>query len=173
MKAQIIRSDIEISVRTPDALKYLQDRAGIIAPVEALLKHFHDTPHPDIEVRAIRRNYRTQLVPYWRKGMIMEHPEVWKGVIEGWCIPADDECADRAGMTSEQMAHHQKVYDRNAHGIAPEDWDLYDAGVISGYHPNEAFKPGPNWDKRQALFPKRFPTVKVETEDAKVASALN
>jgi hypothetical protein len=32
-------------------------------------------------------------------------------------------------------------------GIHPDDFPLFDAGIITGYLPDGNYKPGPNWDQ--------------------------
>ena len=40
-------------------------------------------------------------------------------------------------------AQHASI--RLAAGIHPDDFPLYDAGVIVGYNPDGTYMPGPNW----------------------------
>lgn len=77
-------------------------------------------------------------------GTIIEHPEAFRLVRLGAAEPADEECAQRANMTTEQMRvaqHHQR---RTAAGIHPEDFEAFDRGEMAGYYPDGSFIPGPN-----------------------------
>ena len=71
-------------------------------------------------------------------------PAFWL-VRMGVAVPADEECEQAHGMTPEQMVEAQRVYPRTEAGIQPEDFHLWDAGVIAGYMPDGTYKPGPNW----------------------------
>ena len=62
----------------------------------------------------------------------------------GVAVPADEECAIKAGMSHEAIRAAQNAYERLAHGIAPEDFAKFDAGEIAGYNPDGSYIPGPN-----------------------------
>lgn len=123
MKAQIIRDDMEISpafVNVPE----LQDRI--------------------VRVNMMRDGYM-QDVAHWKNGAVIEFPDCWRLVQQGCAIPADEGCALRCRMTTEQMHKAQYAYERLIRRIDPEDFDLYDNGVMTGYDDKGDYVPGPNW----------------------------
>jgi len=77
-------------------------------------------------------------------GTVKDGPDVWKLVRMGMAEPADDECEKAANMTPLKMARAQHAQRRTAAGIVPEDYEIYDAGEISGYYPDGSNKPGPH-----------------------------
>ena len=77
-------------------------------------------------------------------GHVIDHPDAHLLVGMGVAIPADEECARRAGMTEAQMAAAQHAARRLAAGIHPDDFAKFDAGEIAGYEPDGSYKPGPN-----------------------------
>jgi hypothetical protein len=62
----------------------------------------------------------------------------------GCAEPADEECAKASGMTPERMEAAQHAYERISIGIHPDDYELFDAGLIAGYRPDGSYIPGPN-----------------------------
>lgn len=124
MKAQYIRDDIEAS-----------------------LAHMPRGHEEQWEYRDVFRNGEMQKVPFWKKGAVIDHPDSWQLVQMGCCIPADEDCLKRAHRTPEQLAAAQKAYSRLAKGIHPEDFQLFDDGVIVGYKPDGSYDPGPNFHK--------------------------
>lgn len=126
MKCQFIRDDLEVS---PHSLADLPEYAELV------------------EKREVLRNGAMKLIPFWKRGAVLESPQVYWLVRQGVAIPADDDCRMRARMSSDQMQLAQKAYDRLAAGIAPDDYELFDDGVITGYNPDGSFKPGPNYEK--------------------------
>jgi hypothetical protein len=127
MKAEIIRDDIEIHLPAM--------RPG----------------HEDCwEYREIMRNGEMTKVPFWKKGAVIDFPDCWRLVQMGCAVPADDGCLKRANRNPDELAAAQKAYERVRLGIHPEDYELFDAGVIVGYEGNGDYKPGPNWDRYQA-----------------------
>lgn len=96
-------------------------------------------------VRVEIRNQRPKHVLYWRVGTVFSLPDSHILVKQGCAIPMDEECRDRAGMTDEQIAAAQAQYEKVALGIHPEDYELFDGGVIVGYDDKGNYKPGPNF----------------------------
>ena len=82
---------------------------------------------------------------YAQEGTIIEDPRAYLLVKQGVAVPADEECAQAAGMSEDQMQKAQHAYGRVAAGIRPEDYELYDTGQITGYDPDGGYLPGPNW----------------------------
>lgn len=78
-------------------------------------------------------------------GHVIDHPQSFMLVRMGVAKAADDECEKAAQMTA--TAHQKAVaaYERLEKGIAPEDFDAFDSGEMSGYDP-ETGEPilGPN-----------------------------
>ncbi len=66
-------------------------------------------------------------------GTVIEHRDAYKLVQMGLGIPDDDECRRKCGMSDEQIADAVKAYERTDRGIHPEDFDLYEGGIINGY----------------------------------------
>ena len=89
-------------------------------------------------------------IPYWPKGTVREGPFAVMHCRQGFCDPADDECAQALGFTEEQMAAARHRYQRIVDGIQPEDFDQYDAGVMVGYDAMGNWIPGPNFEKFKA-----------------------
>lgn len=77
-------------------------------------------------------------------GTILEEPEAYLHVRMGYAEPADAECAAKAAMTPEAMAAARHGYDRIERGIHPDDYAAFDAGQMTGYHPDGSWIPGPN-----------------------------
>lgn len=96
---------------------------------------------------------------FFKVGTILDFPDCWRLVQQGCALPDDDECREKADRTPEQLSRAQAVYEPFSKGIAPEDYDLYFAGVITGYQPDaedgdppeKLYKPGPNWSKYYEL----------------------
>jgi hypothetical protein len=82
-----------------------------------------------------------------KAGTIIVDPDAWKLVRIGVAKPADKECAERAGVSIEQIEAQGKLYDKI--GIASEDWDAFDQGLMVGYDPNgkknATWLPGPKF----------------------------
>jgi hypothetical protein len=128
-KARIIRDDLEVNM---DAVKKLG------GPVEQVVW------------REVKRNGRMQSVPFWKRGTVLEATDAFRLVQQGVAEPADAECDRLACRTREQLDAAQHAYERLNRGIHPDDFELFDAGVIEGYKPDGSFLPGKNWDKYQA-----------------------
>lgn len=178
MKAELI-IPMEVSALSPGGLAELRAAAGIgsHAKLPEILKALHHNPTDRIEIRLEQRNGYQRAVPYFKVGTIMDSPDCFFLVRNGEAIPADEACAERAGMTPEQMQAAQHANRRTRAGIMPEDFSLYDAGIIAGYDGDGNFKPGPNWDKRHTLAPERFPTnpntgVDDDTETARALAGV-
>lgn len=88
-------------------------------------------------------------VPYLPAGTVLEH-DVIGFITRGQAIPADAEAAAACGFTPEEIATKQHAYKRVSAGIDPADFELFDAGVITGYVEGTGeYIPGPNWDSYQ------------------------
>lgn len=124
MKCEVIREDLEVSPAYAD-LPDLQDR---IVRIEKL------------------RNGAMTLIPFWKRGAVLEHPEAYKLVRQGCAVPTDEACAIRANRNPSEIRAAQKAYERVNRGIAPEDYDKFDAGIILGYTPEGDYIPGPNFN---------------------------
>lgn len=91
-------------------------------------------------------------------GAIVDGPDCFWIVLMGQAEPADDECAERCKQTIEERAAALKAAARLNAGIAPEDFKLFDDGVIVGYDAAGAYRPGPNWEAYQASLKTAKPT---------------
>lgn len=125
MQAKLIRDDLEIPKGHPGVSQ--------------------DFFQKNCAVKTVKRNGRMRHVMFWKEGTMFSTPDCYKLVRQGAALPIDDECREAAGMDAEQMASAQRAYERLSAGIDPEDFELYDAGVIVGYNPDGSFKPGPNF----------------------------
>jgi hypothetical protein len=93
-------------------------------------------------------------VPYFPAGTEYDHPNAAFFVQQGMATPSDKECASvTSDLSPEQLAMLQKRYKRQAAGILKEDYELFDAGVITGYAPDGSYVHGPNWDAYHAEKP--------------------
>lgn len=131
MKAQIIRDDIEVSPAFAD----------------------QEDLQPLIVRKPMMRDGWTQQVPHWRNGAILEFPDCHYLVRQGVAIPADEKCAQRARRTPEQMKKAQYAYERLVRRIDVDDFDIYDAGVITGYDEKGDYIPGPNYARLHEFRP--------------------
>jgi len=131
VKAQIIRDDIEVSPAFAD----------------------QEDLQPLIVRKPMMRDGWTQQVPHWRNGAILEFPDCHYLVRQGVAIPADEKCAQRARRTPEQMKKAQYAYERLVRRIDVDDFDIYDAGVITGYDEKGDYIPGPNYSRLHEFRP--------------------
>ena len=122
MKCKIIRDDIEVS---PDAP--------------------HDVVNVHAVLKTVHRNHQNVQRPFFKIGAIIEHPQAYWLVRQGMALPADEECAAKCQRSPEQMAAAQRAYERLSKAIHPEDFGLFDAGVITGYDAEGNYLPGPNF----------------------------
>lgn len=125
MQARIIRDDIEVS---PSAVLSEEERTQTVE-------------------RSVLRNGIKQPVTFWRLGAILGRDDCYKLVKMGVAEAADEECEQAVSMTTQQLRQAQHAARRLSAGIHPEDFGLYDAGIITGYTPDGQYQPGPNWDQ--------------------------
>jgi len=83
-------------------------------------------------------------------GTLIDHPDAWKLVRMGVAEPVDEECIAKADRTPEQLAAAQAAYPRVAAGIHPDDYDAYNAGLMTGYNPDGSWIPGPNAEPEES-----------------------
>lgn len=95
--------------------------------------------------RMRKRNMRMRPVLFWKVGTVFDLPDSFLLVRNGCALPLDDECRERCEMTDEEIAAAQQTYERTEKGIHPEDFNLYDNGIITGYDAAGNYIPGPNW----------------------------
>jgi len=84
-------------------------------------------------------------------GTVIDHPDAFRLVQQGVAIPADEECQRAANRSAQQLAAAQYAYTRLAAGIHPDDYELFDAGVITGYNPDGTPKLGPAAEQDESL----------------------
>lgn len=82
-------------------------------------------------------------------GAEFEHPKAAFWVRHGCAVSADAECAAAVNRSAAELAEAQRAYRRLEAKIHPDDFALFDAGVIAGYDLDGKFVPGPNWDEYQ------------------------
>src|SRR5688572_12795423 len=85
-----------------------------------------------------------------KAGTELDDPKVYLLVRQGCAVPADDECARRAGINPETFEKAKFHYEGLEKGIDHEkDWAAYERGLMVGYKPNgkdgDTWIPGPNW----------------------------
>lgn len=125
IKAKIIRDDISVNLDE--------------VPEDSELRQ-------SIVFRDVMRNGRMQPRPFWKVGTIIQHPMCYRLVQMGIAVPADEGCAALAGMTTQQQAKAQHAAERLSKSIHPDDFEAYDAGVMTGYDPETGeWIPGPNY----------------------------
>ena len=125
MQARIIRDDIEVS---PSA-------------------DLSEAEQSQTVERIVWRNGADTPATFFKLGAILERSDSFMLVRLGIAEPADEECRLAASMTTAQRQQAQHASRRLAAGIHPEDFPLYDAGIIVGYNPDGTYKPGPNFDQ--------------------------
>lgn len=106
--------------------------------------------HQHVQYRDVRVNGKSKPSPYLPAGTEYEVENADFFVRQGMAEPADGECAAVVGMTPKEIQALQHAYQRQAQGILPKDWRLFDAGVIAGYDEHGEYKPGPKWYEYQA-----------------------
>jgi hypothetical protein len=124
MKAKIIVDDLEVS---PSAVLTEDEQLQTVE-------------------RVVWRNGADTAVTFWERGAILDRPDCFMLVQMGKADAADEECKLAVSMTSAQLAQAQHAARRLAAGIHPEDFGLYDAGIIVGYNGDGSYKPGPHFD---------------------------
>ena len=125
MQAKIIRDDLEVS---PSAVLTDEEKSQTVE-------------------RIVWRNGADTPATFWKLGAILTRPDSYMLVRLGVAEPADDECRIAASMTGAQREAAQHAARRLSAGIHPEDFGLYDSGIIIGYNPDGTYKPGPNFDQ--------------------------
>lgn len=125
MKAKFIRDDQQCTSPTPDESQTI--------------------------VREIVQNGKPVKRRFWLKGGIVDHPRAFRLVQLGVAVPADDECTKAAKMTDQQLKDAAHAAERLSKGIIPEDYKLFDRGVILGYNPDGSYIPGPNGHELEEL----------------------
>ena len=121
MQAELIRDDLEVG---PNAAPELVERQA--------------------ELRTVRVNGRDRKRLHWKRGTIIDNPRAVRLVQQGVALPADDECREAADMSPADLQAAQQAYERTRLGIVPDDFPLFDAGIIAGYEGDGSYKPGPN-----------------------------
>lgn len=129
MKCRVIRDDLEVAPNSPP-----------------------EKTEGQIVVKSVMRNGRMTDVVFWKNGGIIDHPQSFRLVQHGCALPADEECETRANMGAEQLTAAQMAYERLRHGIHPDDFALYDAGIIEGYNDDGSYKPGPKAAEHPEVF---------------------
>lgn len=124
MKAKIVRSDIEVH---PDLVPPEQQEFVCLKPT--------------------MRNGTIQQIPFFKMDSVIEDPNAHLWVRQGIAIAVDEECSVACAKSEEQLKEARNAYQRLQDRIAPEDYELYEAGYIRGYNPDGSYIPGPNWDK--------------------------
>lgn len=93
MKAKVIRSDFEVG---PSAYR-LFGEDWVLA---------NSVPHPSGQVTFGRKRR------IFKPGTVLSFDKAFRLVQNGVCVPVDQECRQRAGLTEEQMRDRQARYER-------------------------------------------------------------
>jgi hypothetical protein len=125
MQARILRDDLEVS---PSVELSPEEQAQTVE-------------------RQVLRNGAKQSATFWKQGAVLTRPDSFMLVRMGIAEAVDDECKQRASMWADQFRAAQHAYARLNAGIHPDDFGLFDAGIILGYNPDGTYKPGPNFDQ--------------------------
>jgi hypothetical protein len=78
-------------------------------------------------------------------GTLIEHPQAVDLVRLGVAEPADEECTRAHGLMPGELETVRRAYRRTARGIAPEDFQNFDDGLMDGYDADGQPIPGPNF----------------------------
>lgn len=97
-------------------------------------------------------------------GTIIDQPEAYKFVRHGIADPVDEECRIAAGMSEPEIVVAKMRQRRVSAGIHPDDYDVYDQGIMVGYNPDGSFKPGPNYEEAEWEERKRTSPIIFEDE---------
>ncbi len=87
-------------------------------------------------------------VPYFPAGTEFEH-DVLGFIARGQAEPSDQEAINGCNLTPDELKKRQHAYRRISAGISPDDYTLFDNGIILGYNLDGTYKPGPNWAEYQ------------------------
>lgn len=87
-------------------------------------------------------------VPYFPAGTLFKTDVIGR-IMRGQAAPDNDFTAKACGLSAAETADMQHRYKRLLAGIDPDDFELFDAGVIVGYDKDGEYRPGPNWDAFQ------------------------
>lgn len=118
-----------------------------------------DSQKSKLKFKKMRVGTTNKMVAYFPTGTEYEHENAAFFVRQGMADPGDDECAQAADLTAAQRTALQHKYRRQAAGIIADDFELFDLGVITGYHPDGSYIHGPNWDSyHKAQAAEAFPT---------------
>jgi len=119
-------------------------KAKLIRPVQCAPSA--ETAFPDVE-KLVAEAGMVGIVEgslYFPAGTVLESPDAFRLVQMGNAEPADDECRERANMTSEEMQAAQEHQEALVRGIAYEDVDRFKRGEIVGRDEDGEYIPGPN-----------------------------
>ncbi|NJM54559.1 MAG: hypothetical protein HC841_00305 [Verrucomicrobiae bacterium] len=102
--------------------------------------HKAKNPHFDrlLDLQAKRFGYKYD-VPrdvVVKSGTTIEGPDVWRLVRLGAAVPHDQECRDRCGLTSEQIASKVASYEFIHRGISRLHRQAFREGRMNGYDDN-------------------------------------
>jgi len=78
-------------------------------------------------------------------GTIIDNPDAFRLVQMGCAKPADEECEKAHGRSEQELELAKIAYGRVSKGIIPDDYEAFDAGIMTGYNPDGSWKPGPNY----------------------------
>jgi hypothetical protein len=82
----------------------------------------------------------------------------------GAAVPADEECERAANMTPAKLQAAQHAQNKARLGIAPEDFEAFDSGLMVGYNPDGSWIPGPNFEEAAWEERKRNSPIIIEDE---------
>jgi hypothetical protein len=98
------------------------------------------------------------------EGTVLNQPGAYKFVRLGIADPEDEECRIAAGLSDPQILLAKMRQRRVSAGVAPEDYDAFDKGIMVGYNPDGTFKPGPNFEEAEWQERKETSPIIIEDE---------
>lgn len=107
-----------------------------------LLRDEEYSPNTEAECQTLAASGKLPCRP---AGTVINHPDAAMLVRMGIAEPVDEECRLAAGMTVDQMVAAQRAQECVRRGIAPEDYEAFEAGKMVGYDENGDWIPGPNY----------------------------
>lgn len=108
----------------------------LIRPLKVRNPHF--SKRRLLAARRANTVYLEQPYVWAPEGTEIEHPNAAFYVFSGIAEPADAECelfCKLRGFDADKFEKAKLAYDRTEKGIAPEDFEFYDKGLMDGYDP--------------------------------------
>lgn len=98
---------------------------------------------PQLLKQCVRRNGRL----FAPAGTVIDDPNVFWIVLNGQAEAVDEECRERTKCSDAERQKRLHAAKRLEACIEPKDYELFDAGYITGYDGDGNYVPGPNWSE--------------------------